>query len=148
MGKKNKERLKSTSCGGVVWRLKEGKLELLLIKQFAHKDRWGIPKGHKHSGESLEDCAKREIREETGVNVSLSTRLPNTITTYKREDKTVAAWLAQPVGDESPHHDDPESEVADARWFSVQSMPEIHAYQRPVIATAIEMLTKIVENIK
>jgi 8-oxo-dGTP pyrophosphatase MutT (NUDIX family) len=148
MARKNKGLRKSTSCGGVPWRVKEGRLEILLIKQFAHKDRWGIPKGHMHPGETVEQCALREIREEAGVVVVLGVRLPDASTVYKNEDKTVVSWLARPVGDDEPRHDDPDSEVADARWFGVDVLPEIHVYQRPLIATAVETLFKVIDGIE
>ena len=42
----SKERKKTLSCGGLPWRLRNGQVEVLLIKQFTHKDSWGLPKGH------------------------------------------------------------------------------------------------------
>lgn len=142
MGKKNKERKKTTSCGAVTWRLVDGKVEVLLIKQFAHKDRWGIPKGHVNEGESIEECAVREVKEETGVDIQLGARLPDCFVSNKVEDKTVASWLAQPVGSHDTNHNDPDSEVADARWFPVDQLPEIMMYQRPLIAAAVDALVR------
>jgi 8-oxo-dGTP diphosphatase len=141
MSKKNKERRKTTSCGAVTWRVNEGRLELLLIKQFEHKDSWGIPKGHMDAGETLVECALREVREETGVAVRLGARLPDCATYFKNEDKTVVSYLAQPLDPRAePAHDDPDSEVADARWIPIDQLPRIHVYQQPLIAKAIELL--------
>ncbi len=36
----------------------------LLMK---HKDRWDLPKGHLDEGETEEECARRELLEETGI---------------------------------------------------------------------------------
>jgi 8-oxo-dGTP diphosphatase len=140
MKTENKARRKSTSCGGLPARRRNGRIEVLLIKQFAHKDSWGIPKGHQHEGEALEDCAKREIREEAGVQVTLGQRLPDVGTVFRDEDKTVVSWLCTVVGNEEPRHDDPDSEVADARWFRIDELPTIHVYQRPLIAAAVDIL--------
>ena len=141
MSKKNKERRKTTSCGAVVWRVRNGQLELLLIKQFEHKDSWGIPKGHVDSGETVVECALREVREETGVTVRLGERLPDCATYFKNEDKTVVSFLAQPVNqDAEPAHDDPDSEVADAQWIPVDRLPKIHVYQQALIAVAVGRL--------
>ncbi|MCR5608335.1 MAG: NUDIX hydrolase [Lachnospiraceae bacterium] len=52
------------------------KLSIPLIKRgvFPYKDRWALPGGFLHVGEeSIDECARRELREETGVeNVYLS----------------------------------------------------------------------------
>lgn len=143
MGKKEKvrPRKKVTSCGAVTWRLREGKVEVLLIKQFAHKERWGIPKGHVDKGETEEICAIREVREETGVNITLGNRLPDAYITNDTEEKTVVSWLAQAVGNDEPAHDDPDSEVADARWFDVAELPEIMVYQRSLLSHAVATLS-------
>jgi ADP-ribose pyrophosphatase YjhB (NUDIX family) len=141
MKTENKARRKTTSCGGLPVRHRDGKTEVLLIKQFAHKDSWGIPKGHQHEGETLEECAKREVREETGVHVVLGQRLPNVGTVFRDEDKTVVSWLCTVEGNEEPNHNDPDSEVADARWFHIDALPQLHVYQRPLLAAAIDILS-------
>lgn len=51
------------SCGFLVFRQK-AQLEFLLMK---HADRWDIPKGHLDPGETLLECAYRELIEETGI---------------------------------------------------------------------------------
>ena len=53
------------TAGGVVFRIKNGALEFLLLQDV--KGRWSIPKGHVESGETLEQTAVREIGEETGL---------------------------------------------------------------------------------
>lgn len=140
MSTENRARKKTTSCGGLPVRRRAGQVEVLLIKQFAHKDSWGIPKGHMHPGETEEQCAIREVREEAGVKVVLGQRLPNVGTVFKDEDKTVVSWLCTVEGSEEPRHDDPDSEVADARWFNVNELPTVHVYQRPLLAAAKDVL--------
>jgi predicted NUDIX family NTP pyrophosphohydrolase len=62
-----------TSAGILLWRTREGRLEVLLAHQggpfWAKKDlgHWTIPKGEVEPGEELVAVARREFAEETGV---------------------------------------------------------------------------------
>lgn len=60
------------SCGAVVYRRHEGKTEILLIRH-VNGGHWAFPKGHVEKGETEEETALREIREETGLKVKLDT---------------------------------------------------------------------------
>lgn len=131
------------SCGALPWRIINGRPQVLLIKQFIGKERWGVPKGHLNPGESCEDCAIREVREETGLTVRLETRLPDLTVRVKKEHKTVLTWLAQVVGNDKPSLSDPDGEVADVRWFDVQDLPEIVAYQRVMVTDAVRGVAEI-----
>lgn len=59
------------SCGAVVWAMEAGR-RVYLIEQML-SGRWGLPKGHMEPGETEADTALREIREETGLTVTLDT---------------------------------------------------------------------------
>ncbi len=51
--------------GGYVYRIKKGKPQILLIKR---RGVWDLPKGKCDKGETIEECAKREVCEEVGIN--------------------------------------------------------------------------------
>ena len=57
------------SCGAVVFTRVAGAIRYVIIR--SHEGICGFPKGHIEAGESEEACALREIREETGLTVSL-----------------------------------------------------------------------------
>jgi 8-oxo-dGTP pyrophosphatase MutT (NUDIX family) len=73
---------RETSAGGIVFRLEHGAPLFLLIRD--SYGNWGFPKGHVERGESAEDAALREVREETGLLELASCGLIDTIDWYFR----------------------------------------------------------------
>ena len=55
----------SRSAGGIVYRRRQGMLEILFIRD--PFNRWTFPKGSPENNESLLQAAMRETREETGL---------------------------------------------------------------------------------
>ena len=137
---KKKKRKQVISCGCVVWRIVGEQLQILLIKQFAFKDTWGIPKGHINADETDEECAIRETHEETGINVELEKKLPNVLVKYKHGDKLMMSFLAHQLGTGEPHVDNVDSEVASVEWFNVNELPLVISYQQKLITHVIKML--------
>ena len=58
------------AAGAVVWRDGAGGIETALVHRPRYDD-WSLPKGKLHEGESLEEAAEREVREETGLSCRL-----------------------------------------------------------------------------
>lgn len=72
--------------GGVVHRSKDGEQQVLLIFR---NDIWDIPKGKREDGEDIEQCARREVAEETGIAPPVIERfITKTYHTYERNDYT------------------------------------------------------------
>ena len=63
-----KRMIREKSCGALVYRKKQDKVELLLIKH-RNGGHWSFPKGHVESGENEYQTALREIKEETGLDL-------------------------------------------------------------------------------
>jgi 8-oxo-dGTP pyrophosphatase MutT (NUDIX family) len=65
-GRKSSGRARrESSAGGVVFRVTEGRLLFLLIRD--SYGNWGFPKGHLERGERADTAALREVMEETGL---------------------------------------------------------------------------------
>ena len=58
------------SAGGVAYRALQDRIEVALIS-VGEDNRWQLPKGIIDKGESIEAAARREVREEAGVNTEL-----------------------------------------------------------------------------
>ena len=83
------------AAGGVVWRVVEGKLRILLIHRTKYRDIT-LPKGKVDPGETLPETAAREIHEETGLKVSLGA--PVGVSRYhlpSKREKVVHYWAAE-----------------------------------------------------
>ena len=57
------------SCGAVVYCQKDNDIKYLLVCE--HGGYWVFPKGHMEAGESEPETALREVKEETGLDVTL-----------------------------------------------------------------------------
>jgi 8-oxo-dGTP pyrophosphatase MutT (NUDIX family) len=62
-------------AGGVVYRQCDGQTEVLLVGARPEPHDWVFPKGHIESGETAAEAARREVREEAGVEAELLTAL-------------------------------------------------------------------------
>jgi len=70
------------AAGGVVTN-KEGKVLFIY-----RNDKWDIPKGKLDKGETIEECALREVEEETGVKgLKIENYLRTTYHVFKRKGK-------------------------------------------------------------
>ena len=116
---KSEKSLVVYASGVVPWRRSEsGDLEILLIHR-PHYDDWSVPKGKRDEGETDEQCAVREMQEETGVVGVLGEALPTAMyTDHKNRPKEVAYWLMH-VPDGEPTAFQPNDEVDELGWFGL-----------------------------
>lgn len=103
-----------SAAGALCWRVKKKKLEVLLIHRQRYDD-WSFPKGKLDKGETLAECAVREVYEEVGLPVTLGIPLPSITYSVKPGMKQVHYWAAM-VDDMPPIPDG--KEVDAAVWCS------------------------------
>jgi 8-oxo-dGTP pyrophosphatase MutT (NUDIX family) len=73
------------SAGGVVYRVRDGILEVAAIRR-ARSGRWRLPKGHVQPNETPAQAAVREVREEAGLQAEVVCSLGESRYTYYDEE--------------------------------------------------------------
>jgi 8-oxo-dGTP diphosphatase len=85
---------------------------------------WAPIVGHPEFGESFEDCAIRETKEETGVMISDVKFRVVTNDVFEKEHKHYATiWMEAKYVSGAPHVGDPHEE-SEVGWFTWDALPE------------------------
>jgi 8-oxo-dGTP pyrophosphatase MutT (NUDIX family) len=106
------------SAGGVV--VRDDEVVVIVPKRRGQKGQkvLALPKGHVDPGETPEQAAGREVREETGVEAELEGKLGDVRYWYQREGrrilKVVSFYLFTYRAGSTDDHDD---EIEEARWM-------------------------------
>ncbi|PWU23492.1 NUDIX hydrolase [Candidatus Cerribacteria bacterium 'Amazon FNV 2010 28 9'] len=121
----NMENKNETSAGGVVFR-KKGKNYEVLISKHSGYHKWVLPKGLVEQGETHEQTAVREVKEEVGVEARIIKPLgepESYIYTLNgvRIFKKVYYFLMEYVGGSEQEHD---FEMEDVVWVSIDEAIE------------------------
>lgn len=122
-----------------------GQWQILAIRPRGKSHVWALPKGHIDGRESEQEAAVREVREETGVRVSLDEKLGD-IEYWFRADgerihKSVAFFLLQwASGAPMPQA----TEVEEAAWIDMESAHDKlnYAGERELVLKAAEILAR------
>jgi 8-oxo-dGTP pyrophosphatase MutT (NUDIX family) len=123
------------SAGGVVYRKGAGdQLEVILCGRTKPRT-WNLPKGTPNSGESIEQTALREVREETGLEVVIEQQLGDIEYWFAAPDRSVRYhkrvhfYLMAKVGGRTDDHD---LEFDVIRWFPIGEALDALTYANEV----------------
>lgn len=111
----------------VVFGLDEDELEVLLVRRALEPfaGRWALPGGFVHVDESLDDAARRELQEETGLDRVFLEQL-YTFGAVDRDPRervvTVAYYALVKLSD---HKVKAATDATDAAWFAISDLPEL-----------------------
>jgi len=118
--------------GVVVWR----ESQVLLIKRgkAPRVGQWSLPGGAQNLGETLAEAARREVREETGINIELG-EIIATLDLIDRDDDgrvryhyTLVDFTAESLSSDLCPGDD----AADARWFDRSALSELGLWSETI----------------
>lgn len=106
------------SAGGVVFKKIRDQILWMVVQHSGYKG-WIFPKGHVEKGETSEEAATREVKEETGIEAKIIQKIGETQYFYTREGekrfKIAVFFLMEYVGGDEKDHD---SETSAIEWLS------------------------------
>jgi 8-oxo-dGTP diphosphatase len=106
----------------LIW--KDGRVLLLQRRNVRGAGTWSTPGGHLEYGESLEECARRETREEVGVEVGPLHFRALTNDVFPAPAKHfITIWMEGEYLSGEPHAA-AEDEVGEVGWFSLEAPPQ------------------------
>lgn len=134
------------SAGGVVVRRLETRWELAVIRPRG-RSVLALPKGHIEAGETAEESAIREVREETGLETRLKAPLGDIRYVYRFRGRTIAKtvsfflleWTAGTIDDVSEAM---RIEVDCAQWIALEDASRLLTYpgEKTAIRAALNLL--------
>jgi len=107
-----------------VFVVRDGKF-LLGKRKGAHgAGTWSLPGGHLEFGEEWEDCARREVREEAGVDIAQVEFLAVTNDIFRAEDKHYITIFVTSQYDGGVLEIKEPDKCEEWSWFDFKSLPE------------------------
>ena len=124
------------AAGGLV---KNSENRILMIFRLG---KWDLPKGKLDKGEELEDCAIREVEEETGLkNVKLNSPLLVTYHTYHEGTKFIlkeSHWFTMTIIGSQKLIPQTEEDIFDIKWIGTDEVNSYLPKSFPLISDIIE----------
>jgi len=127
---------KEKSCGAIV--IDNGKV--LIVKQIS--GFYGFPKGHMNANEEEEITARREVKEETNIDVIINNKYRYTSSYFIKDNvlKEVVFFLARPITTELRAE---EREIEEAKW-----VPYTEAFNLITYDDSKRILDKLLAELK
>ena len=128
----------------VIFTIKDNELKVLLIKRklIPFKDEWALPGGFIKLDESLEEAAKRELKEETGVEADYLEQL-YTFGDVKRDPRgrvISTTYFALINSEQASQELKATTDASDAQWFPVLKIPKLAFDHDKILDYAIKRL--------
>jgi 8-oxo-dGTP diphosphatase len=112
--------------------------QVLLIKRDKPPAQglWSVPGGKLEAGEGLIECCRREIREETGLDVNVLSLIAVVERRLENFHYVIVDFLVE-LCDECAHTPCAASDVSEARWIGLQNLEDY-----PLVAGLAEIIQR------
>lgn len=132
----------------VVFALDEEELKVMLIQRDLppFEGKWALPGGFVHLNETLEEAARRELEEETGLHKVFLEQLHTfgAVDRDPRERVVSVAYYA--LVKLSYHRVQAATDARDAAWFGVHDVPSLAFDHADILSMALERLQSKLRN--
>jgi ADP-ribose pyrophosphatase YjhB (NUDIX family) len=122
------------AAGGITFNEKS---EILLIYR---RGKWDLPKGKRDEGENMEECALREVKEETGLKtLLLDTKVCDTYHIYAQYGEDMlkrTAWYKMKASSTDKLKPQKEENILEARWVKEEDLA-------PLVARTYEAIKQV-----
>lgn len=138
---------KKYAYGICLYKIEEDDIKILLCKSIKSFTRWGCLKGVKNRGETAQECAKRELFEESSISVEIS-HFENYFDQINKT-KDIGIWLVNAKNvkdldeyflDEKLLYNNLSWENSKVKFFSIYNLPRIRIKQEQLIDKIIDFL--------
>ncbi len=124
------------AAGGLV---SNGKEEVMLIFR---RGKWDLPKGKLDKGETIEQCAKREVEEETGLkNLIIESPLQSTYHTYHEGSRFIfkeSIWFKMTITGEQTTTPQAEEYITEIKWVKKDKLKSFYDKTYPSVKDVLQ----------
>ena len=106
--------------------VKNGSLLMIRRAKEPYAGRWSVPGGMLEHGEYLTDAVRREVLEETGIEVDVGDLL-GILELWREPHIVILDYVATPATDDEPRAGD---DVSEARWVPLEEVPSLECTPR------------------
>lgn len=120
---------------------KDGKI---LMVQEAKKEvykKWNFPMGHLEEGETIFEGAKREVKEETGYDVELTSLI--SIQNYPNKENIKIAFNANIIDGDIAYD---KNEVLDVKWISIEELENMTSKELRAYNSSMDIIKDVKQN--
>ena len=132
----------SVTVDVVAFTTRERRLEVLLVRRgvWPFEGAWALPGGFVRMDEELDAAADRELREETGTAGAAFLEQLYTFGRVGRDPRTRVISVAYYALLPPPPPPQAGTDAAEARWWSVETLPELAFDHAEILQTALGRL--------